>query len=110
MESLDAVWTMLASPAAALLTAAVVSLGLVLRGYHRDPKGAIVRRKLASVIALSASSYTFGICVLSQFVLHGPSVSVLIRYGFGNTRVAWLLLGLATDQIARIWDEFRPAA
>ena len=66
-----------------------------------------MRRRLASIVILSASTYTFVVLVLSQLVVKGPQVSVLVHNGFGDQRVAWLLLGVALDGIFRVWDEFR---
>lgn len=106
---LTGVWPYLASPLASLVTAIVILILLVRRGYHRDRNGAITRRRLASVFGLAASSYTFAICVLSELVLGGPDVALLIDRGFGSERVAWLLLIVVLDQCFRLWDEFRPA-
>lgn len=105
---LEGVWWFAASPAVALGFGLFI-IYLLMRGdYHRAPDGSIGRRRLASVFVLGASSYTFGVMVLSQLVFHGPDVSVLAEKGFGNIRVAYLLSGVFLDGLFRIWDEFRP--
>jgi hypothetical protein len=106
---LPGAWHYVASPLASLVTAIVILILLIRRGYHRDRSGAITRRRLASVFGLAASSYTFAVCVLSQLFVGGPDVAHLIERGFGSERVAWLLLIVVLDQCFRLWDEFRPA-
>ena len=82
---------------------------LVQLGYHRDEKGALARRRLGSVIVLSASTYSFGLMFLSQIVVHGPGVAELVGDGFGDARIAWLMFGVMLDGVWRVWDEFSPA-
>ena len=105
---LTGAWSLLATPAASLIFSALAVVLLVRCGYHRDKDGAITRRRLASVVLLSAASYSFAICVLSQLVMSGPSVGTLIEDGFGSERAAWLLMGVTLDQALRLWDEYRP--
>ena len=105
---LDFPWSWLASSSAAVLFAALALGILIYLGYHREPGGRLGRRRMGSVIGLSASCYTFVICVFSQLVVKGPKISELIEFGFGNDRIAWLLLILTFDQSFRLWDEYRP--
>lgn len=64
------------------------------------------RQRCASVFILSASAYTFGVLSASELVIHGPKLSDLVRYGFGDQRIAWLLSGIVLDTVFRIWNEF----
>jgi len=104
---LSGAWWIVASPAASVIAAFVVLCLLIHRGFHRERDGCIARRRLASLVVLSASTYTFAVLVLSQLVLKGPKVSFLISDGFGDSRIAWLLLGVTLDGAFRVWDEFR---
>ena len=85
---LDFPWSWLASSSAAVLFAALALGILIYLGYHREPGGRLGRRRMGSVIGLSASCYTFVICVFSQLVVKGPKISELIEFGFGNDRIA----------------------
>lgn len=105
---LSGVWAWAATPAASLIFASLAVFWLVRCGFHRNADGGITGRRLGSVVGLSASSYTFSVCVLSQIIVNGPSVGVLVEHGFGSDRIAWLLLFLLLDQIWRLWDEYRP--
>lgn len=98
---------MLATPATSLLVGVVLLAFLIKRGFHRDLAGSLSRRKMASVFLLSASTYTFVVLVLSQLVFRGPAISILVDKGFGNERVAWLMVGVSLDGAFRIWEEFR---
>lgn len=106
---LPGAWYYVASPAASVIASIAVLLVLVRLDYHRDAKGALARRRLGSVIVLSASTYSFGLMFLSQIVLHGPGVAALVGDGFGDARVAWLMFGVMLDGVWRVWDEFSPA-
>ena len=104
---LGGLWVYAASPAASVFAAFGVIVMLVNKGFHRDSKGILDRRRLASLVVLSASTYTFAVLVVSHLFVHGPILSVLVHDGFGDARVAWLLFGVALDGIFRVWDEFR---
>ena len=103
-------WAAFANPTASLIAASLAVLVLIALGYHRDATGALTRRRLTSVIGLAASCYTFVVLVASQLLLDGPSVATLIREGFGDERIAWLLLLVTVDQFFRLWDEYRAAS
>ncbi|GAB5448699.1 MAG: hypothetical protein Gyms2KO_35720 [Gymnodinialimonas sp.] len=106
---LEGPWAWVACIEASIAVAAIAIIFLVKKGYHRDTKGAITRRRLASVLGLAASSYTFMVCVVAQLLFRGePGVSDLIRNGFGDERIAWLLFLVTADQVFRLWDEYRP--
>ena len=97
----------LATPAASLIMAIFIVSLLVRAGYHRDSDGVLSRQRLASVFILSASAYTFCILATAQIFFDHPSYAVLVDKGFGNDRLAWISVGVITDSIWRIWDEFR---
>jgi hypothetical protein len=101
------VWYYLASPIASLVIAVVMLSILIRLGYHRDPNNALARRRLATVVTLSAAAYTFIVLATSELIFHGPHLSVLASEGFGNVRIAWLLLAVVIDICFSIWDEFR---
>lgn len=75
--------------------------------YHRNSDGSLSRQKLATVLLLSASTYTFTVAFVSEIILHGPNLSAIFRDGFGDGRVAWLLFGVIIETGMRIWDEYR---
>lgn len=102
------IWGVIASPAVSLGVGIIVLVSLIQCGFHRDGKGAVTRRRLASVFGLSVSTYTFSVCAASQLVFGGPTVGTLVDQGFGSERIAWLLAVLIVDQLFRVWDEFRP--
>jgi hypothetical protein len=101
------IWWFLANPLASMVSAVAMLSILVWLGYHRDPTGKLARRRMAAVVILSASAYTFALCAFCELFMHSPHLSVLIKYGFGEQRVAWLLLGVIIDICFSIWDEFR---
>jgi hypothetical protein len=101
-------WYWVASSATSVIIAAIALIILIRMGYHREPNGRLGRRRMGSVLGLAASSYTFSVCVVSELVVNGPPISELIEKGFGNERVAWLLLILTFDQVFRLWDEYSP--
>jgi hypothetical protein len=103
------VWTYFATPAASLIIG-VAALALLVRcGYHRDENGGLSRRKMASVLLLAASTYTFMVLITFEFVLGGPDMTELIARGFGSERIGWLMVGVSLDGMFRVWEEFQPA-
>ncbi|WP_424981608.1 hypothetical protein [Maritalea sp. S77] len=99
-------WNYIASPAATVITALLLVGFFIATKCHRDHEGAISRRRLASVFGLSASLYTFLVCVSSELVIKGPHVSELIEHGFGNARISWLLAAFVLDAGFRLWHEY----
>lgn len=103
-------WSLVATPGMALLVGAILVICLIRAGYHVTPEGILGRRKMASVFILGASTYTFVVLVISQLVMNGPHLSILCEAGFGNSRIAYLLIGVILDGIFHLWEEFRQAA
>lgn len=104
---LEGAWYYLASTPAQIVVGMALVIYLCRRGYHRDGGGNIRRQRVASVFALSALSYSFIVLVTSQLIFHGPTIATLIQDGFGNDRIAWLMVGVIFDGALKIWDEFR---
>lgn len=105
---MNTAWALAASPLPLIIASSAAVWLLVRLGYHRDRHGALTRARILAVFGLAVSIYTFGLCVLSQLVLGGPDVAMLVGEGFGSQRIAWLLLVVTLDQAVRLWDEYRP--
>lgn len=104
---LSGFWIYAASTPAAVLVG-FLALTLIVKAALRDPKSSSTRlQRAAAAFALCASVYTFGVLTISQLVISGPSVSDLIEHGFGNERVAWLMLVIICEQGIRIIDLMR---
>lgn len=72
---------------------------------HRDENSRIHKKRIVSITALCFSLYTFGVLVYAQLVHKvGPQIDQLIREGFGNERIGWLLLIVCADLALRLWD------
>lgn len=105
---LTGAWYYLASSNTALAIAALMVGYLVLRRYHRLPDGSLSRARLATVLLLAASTYTFLVCFAAEVMFHGPHLHEVIRDGFGDSRVAWLLFFVIVEAGIRLADEYRP--
>jgi hypothetical protein len=75
---------------------AIVACGWAARRW-RCPK----RLSFASSVTLGASFYTMIVLVIGEFFL-GKPLSETIKLGFGDGRIAWLLVALAVDTSTRI--------
>ena len=100
-------WTWLATPGASLIAGCLCLAMLCVSGKHRSNTGQLDRVAVASSVMLTAMLYTLIILVIGEFFLGRP-VSATIRDGFGDTRVAWLLVALGLDTGARIAALFDP--
>jgi len=78
--------------------------------FHRSVDGRLNRQRLATVLLLSASTYTFVVAILSELIFHSPGLSAIFHDGFGDGRVAWLLFGVCLEAVIRIWDEYSPTS
>jgi hypothetical protein len=94
-------WVFIASPGASLLAGILCLLVLFLKNRSRDERSKVWRADVGSVVLLAASLYTMLIVILGDFFAIAK-VSETIRDGFGDGRVAWLILGLALDTGARL--------
>lgn len=106
---LEGPWSYVASSNAALIVAIIVVALSIWGQLHTKPDGSLSKERIATILALAASLYTFGVLVCAELMLEGPPVSVLIREGFRDERIAWLLLAVLVDQGLRLWDILRQA-
>lgn len=104
---LSGAWAYTATPASSLFVGIVTVALLVVCGFHREPGAPLNRLRIASVFVTSAATYTFCILAWAQIVCT-ISLSRVIAHGFGDERIAWLLVAVTFDGVLRIWDEFRP--
>ena len=93
-------WGFIAAPGPALVIGIVCLAYLVYRGFHREDNGKISRANIASAVMLGASLYTMVVLILGQFFFEVP-ISTAVEHGFGNQRLAWLIVFMATDLAAR---------
>lgn len=104
---LGGLWGWAATPATSLFVGIVVVAFLIVCGYHRHVDGRLLRRRVAAVFVFAAATYTFVVCASAELIWHTPHLTEVIRDGFGEQRVALLLVGIAFDGVLRMWDEFR---
>ena len=100
---LTTVWAVAASPVAQL-TAAVVG-ALLVRAFsrHKDASGKLDAPRLSLAFGVAGSVYTWLVCILAQLGMRGnPTISTLVEHGFGNDRIAWLLVIVAADGVLRL--------
>lgn len=100
------VWTGLASGTATLVAAIVTTFIIGTIGRR---KGAGVQKDsgLLKIFILAMSFYTFVILILSQIVFRGPPVGQLVSEGFGDNRVAWLMVAVVAEQSIRMVGLFK---
>ncbi len=104
---MTSLWGWVASPGAALTAGVCTIILLTLNGYHRNDDNSLANTKIVKVFLLSTLAYTFLTLAISEILIEANTLPVLISDGFGNGRVAYLLVGVALDQMLRVWDEFR---
>lgn len=104
---LPGAWGIVASSAATVIVGVAAVWWLRRCGFHRDASGTLQRPRIASVFVAAATTYTFATLTASELVFKGPAISVLIHEGFGDQRIAWLLVAVVIDSICRLREEFR---
>jgi hypothetical protein len=93
------------SYARCVIDTSLVILALLLgKGRHRVG-GRVSRQRLAGSIMLPATLYSMIVGVVGQFALKIP-ISTTINSGFGDERIAWLLVFMTADVAFRIWNLF----
>ncbi len=102
---IDFAWSYLATPGASLIAGLFGLAYLIYSGKCRGHKVNLPRGRFANAVMLSALFYTLIVLVVGQFFF-GHAVSTTINQGFGDTRVAWLLVVLAVDVGNRVIDIF----
>jgi uncharacterized membrane protein len=102
-------WNWAATPGASLIVGIFGLVLLLAKRCHRDNRGKISRQKISAALLLAAAAYTMMTAVIGQFFL-GIPLSQTIKHGFGDQRIAWLLVFLVVDMLARYLRLFDPAA
>lgn len=62
---------------------------------------------MATALLATGAAYTFVVLCISQWLFAVP-LSYTIQRGFGEERLAWLLLGVALDLLHRFFVIFDP--
>ena len=100
------IWSWVATPAAPFFVGFVFIIWLIRLGRHKKNDGTLARHRIAAVFILTAITYTFGILAVSELFLNGPHLSKMVEEGFGDKRLAYLMVGVTSDHILRIWAHF----
>ena len=95
------IWFWIASPGASLIAGLACLLLLWLKNRRATGEARMSRANIASTVLLAASLYTMIVLVVGEFFV-GARVSETIKNGFGDGRVAWLLVALALDTGSRL--------
>jgi hypothetical protein len=98
-------WALASTPGASLLAGVVALVALVILKKCTEKNGELSARRISSAVMLTASCYTMVVLVIGEFYLAIP-VSETIRVGFGDSRVAWVLVYLIVDLAIRIASLF----
>jgi hypothetical protein len=96
----------LATSQASLICGALAMATLLILRRHRGEDGRTSPQKIVSAFLFGISVYTLIVLVIGHFFLH--NMLEMISGGFGEPRVAWLLLGLAADGFARLYRLYDP--
>jgi uncharacterized membrane-anchored protein len=100
------VWQWIATAPASLMAGVALVLLLVFCDGHRDDENQrISAQKLVAVFLGGLSAYTLLMLVIGHFFLNIP-ISEDISSSFGDSRVAWLFVGVTADVMARVYSLF----
>lgn len=100
-------WALAASPAAQLAAAFLCAVLVWKFSSHLDGNGKLDTPKIALAFGLGGSIYTWLLCIFGQLVMRGnPTVSTLVASGFGDDRIAWLLVIVAADGVLRLMKTY----
>jgi hypothetical protein len=69
---------------------------LIIFDCHKDEENKVSQHKIASAIMLGASLHILIVLVFGHFFLEIP-VSETIKTGFGDERLAWIMVFTAID-------------
>lgn len=93
MSELSVPWSLLAHP----LTILFVGLCLIFALFFskKNPSDRLASRgAVVKIFTLGMTTYCFGLCFLTQVVFsNSPSLTELIKLGFGEVRTAYMLMG-----------------
>jgi hypothetical protein len=98
-------WSWSANPAASLSMGILVFIVALFQGRHRGDDGKIEPTRVISAALQPPVLYTLLISVLGHFYLKIP-ISTTFSQGFGDERIAWLVLGLSLDIAIRLLSLF----
>lgn len=99
-------WHFASTAPASLLVGVLCTAFLLIFRLHRDKDGNTSPQKIISSFLFGISTYTLIILIIGHF---GYNIMIkMIDDGFGETRVAWLFVGLAADGFARLYRVFDP--
>jgi hypothetical protein len=98
-----------ASSLAAITFGLLCAFALIISRRHRDNQGNIVSQRITAVTLLSISTYVLFVLLIGFWVF-GVPISVIVARGFGDERIAWLLLGTLVDTAIRLYAFFEPEA
>lgn len=96
-------WSWLATPGASLLAGTLILFVLLAR--LQATGRTISHLQVGGAVILGAAFYTVLIAVCGQFFLKIPVATTVDH--FGSERVAWVLVGFATDVFLRLHALFR---
>lgn len=102
------IWQVFASAQASILAGLLLLLLLFMMHRWRKDRaldGAGVGPRITACILLGITLYSLIICVFFHFFL-GIEISDSVELGFGDDRVAWLMLGLTIDVGVRVYKLF----
>ena len=102
---LEGVWAYAASIQASLIFG-FVCMWILLSKITPNDKNGTRAQKAAGVVALFAGLYTYTILVVSNYS-NVYTVSQLIDGGFGNDRIAFLIVMVVAEQSIRVIDLLR---
>lgn len=99
-------WHLASTAPTSLLVGVLCTLLLLLFRRHRDKEGNTSPQKIVSSFLFGISVYTLIVLIIGHFGTN--TMLKMIDNGFGETRVAWLFVGLAADGFARLYRVFDP--
>jgi RsiW-degrading membrane proteinase PrsW (M82 family) len=99
-------WHFASTAPASLLVGIICTALLLLFRRQRDETGKTSPQKIVASFLFGISVYTLIVLVVGHFASN--TMIRMIDEGFGETRVAWLFVGLAADGFARLYRVFDP--
>jgi hypothetical protein len=91
---------------ASLIVGVLAMILLVALRRHRDEHKKTSPLKISTSFFLGVSVYTLIVLLIGHFWLN--NMTDMISAGFGEARVAWLLLGLTAENFAKLYSLYDP--